>query len=234
MIHIGSPIGGRHSRRAGLFALVLGSAVFCATTAITAAWDSADARGGRGHASVGRASGGFFGGRSGASRASIRPMRASVRNAGARRAARNPGRQLVRAQKRYKAEREQFSRNRYNQLSALHDLKGRYVDQRKAYGRATKSLLGTSRKYGNGSLRYRFAERRWQRQGWKLAAAKQSYGDQRTRARNVYRQDRRQYKAAERRLGRATDNYFRSQPGNNAGPRELTDGVTRELRPIRR
>lgn len=67
-------------RRARLFALLFGAAVSCATTALTAAWDAADARG-RGHASVGRASGGFFGGRSGPSRASIRPFRASKHQA---------------------------------------------------------------------------------------------------------------------------------------------------------
>jgi hypothetical protein len=248
------------TRRAKLFAVLVGSAVLGAAMVTT--WESAEARGGRGHASVGRASGGFFGGRSGPSRASIRPLRASshhartgyrtslrpVRNmthgrpdgirrglnAGARQAARDPERRLVRAQKRYKIEREQFGRNRYNQLSALNQLQGRYVKQGKAYSRATRSLLGKYRKYGKDSRRYRAAERKWQRESWKLAAAKQSYGDQAKRARNIYRHDRRQYRAAERRLGRATENYFRSQPGNSSGPRSLTDGVRDELRPIRR
>jgi hypothetical protein len=69
-------------RRTRLLALLLGTAVFCAATALTAAWDAADARGGgRGHASVGRGSGGFFGGRSGPSRASIRPLRAGGHHA---------------------------------------------------------------------------------------------------------------------------------------------------------
>ncbi len=66
---------GTTSRRATLFAMLLGGTVLGAAT--VAAWDAADARGGgRAHASVGRASGGFFGGRSGPSRASIRPLRA--------------------------------------------------------------------------------------------------------------------------------------------------------------
>jgi hypothetical protein len=260
--------------RRKLFAVLVGGAVVGAAT--VSVWESAEARGGRGHASVGRASGGFFGGRSGPSRASIRPLRASghharggyraslrsvrpVRggyrdklrpfrsvtpgnpggirrglDAGARRAARAPGKALVRAQRKYKIEREQFGRNRYNQLSALNDLKGQYVKQGKAYGRATKSLLGKYRKYGKDSPRYRAAERKWQRESWKLAATKESYRDQAKRARNIYRHDRRQYRAAERRLGRATENYFRSQPGNSSGPRSLTDGVRTELRPIRR
>jgi hypothetical protein len=80
MSHIASPNATQSNRRAKLFALILGSAVFCATTALTAAWDAADARG-RGHASVGRASGGFFGGRSGPGRASIRPFRAGGHHA---------------------------------------------------------------------------------------------------------------------------------------------------------
>jgi hypothetical protein len=48
---------GTRSRRTKIFAMLLGGMVIGATTAITAAWDAADARGGgRGHASVGRAS----------------------------------------------------------------------------------------------------------------------------------------------------------------------------------
>jgi hypothetical protein len=71
---------GTTSRRAKLFAMLLGGAVLGAAT--VTAWDAADARGGgRGHASVGRASGGFFGGRSGPSRASIRPLRAGGHHA---------------------------------------------------------------------------------------------------------------------------------------------------------
>jgi hypothetical protein len=73
---------GTRSRRTKIFAMLLGGMVIGATTAITAAWDAADARGGgRGHASVGRASGGFFGGRSGPSRASMRPLRAGGHHA---------------------------------------------------------------------------------------------------------------------------------------------------------
>lgn len=173
------------SRRGKLFALLLGSAVFCGSLAMTAAWDAADARGGgarshgaRSHGSVGRASGGFFGGRSAA-----RPARSfrhhgptGVRrafNAGARQAMRkpkatlrhlpSPRKQLARAQRKVAAEKEQFSRNRHNQLTALDELKGRYAGSHKASNRATKRLLSQFRKHGKDSRAYRKAEKSWVR-----------------------------------------------------------------------
>ena len=80
--------GHKHSR---LLALLVGGAVFCASM-VAATWESADARGshgGRSHASVGRASGGFFGhrasgssrhaaGHRGGYRTSLRSVRSAV------------------------------------------------------------------------------------------------------------------------------------------------------------
>jgi hypothetical protein len=134
-----------------LLTALIGAAVVCGSMVVTATWDTAEAR--RGKASMGKASGGFFGGR-------------TSRNPGVRRAYRNFMTERRQSKQHKKAAIRQTKRDAkrftatYNKATSAAQ---KVAKQKRLHGANSPQYLAANRKLGRAVGNYIDANNTWNR-----------------------------------------------------------------------